>query len=91
MNQHQQLIDKLNPQEDRQSGECVKWKNEADYGFIRSHSGERDLFCHIKWLLNGIPLTVGERVSFVCRTDPTGRPAAYEIRSEGNTDEQRNP
>jgi cold shock CspA family protein len=82
MDQHQQLVDALNPPEERLTGECVKWKNEAGYGFIRQDNGDRDLFCHIKWLPNCVPLVVGERVSYKLGTDPNGRPTLYEVRLE---------
>jgi cold shock CspA family protein len=61
----QQLLDKLNPQEARrQTGECVKWIIDKGYGFIRPSDGDKDLFVHIKWLKDGVPLMVGERVSY---------------------------
>jgi len=78
-----ELLSKLNPQvHGREFATCTLFKNEKGYGFIVSDSGGRDIFVHVRCLPGQIPLTVGERVSFIRLYAGDGRCEAGDVRVE---------
>jgi CspA family cold shock protein len=57
-------------------GRVKNWKHDRGFGFIRRDDNHSDVFCHVSVLQKaGIAavLAAGDRVSFDCDTDATGR------------------
>jgi cold shock CspA family protein len=57
-------------------GRVARWKHAFGYGFIARDGDHRDIFCHVSVLKEaGIAavLAAGDRVSFDCDLDSTGR------------------
>lgn len=58
----------------------VKWFNEGKgYGFITPTDGGKDLFAHMKEIVDGTPLSEGQKVQFEVTQGQKG-PQASKIR-----------
>ena len=79
-----ELMSKLKADEPkREVGVCVKFKNEAGYGFLELDDDSRThLFVHVRACEHEVPLAVGDRVSFVRKTHSDGRVRARKVRVE---------
>jgi cold shock CspA family protein len=80
-----ELMSKLKADEPnkREFGVCVKFKNEAGYGFIELDDDSRtDIFMHVRDCEHEVPLAVGDRVSFVRKMQSDGRVRARKVRVE---------
>lgn len=62
-------------------GKIVRWHDDKGYGFIRTESGEGEIFCHISDFLQRNPRPgLDEQVSFEVVSDGKGRFSAKQIR-----------
>ena len=80
-----ELMAKLKAEEPnkREFGVCVKFKNEAGYGFVELDDDSRThLFVHVRDCEHEVPLAVGDRVSFVRKMQSDGRMRARKVRAE---------
>ena len=79
-----ELMSKLKADEPkREVGVCVKFKNEAGYGFLElDDDSGTNIFVHVRDCEHEVPLAVGDRVSFVRKTHPDGRVRARKVRVE---------
>ena len=76
-----ELMSKLKADEPkREVGVCVKFKNEAGYGFLELDDDSRThLFVHVRDCEHEVPLAVGDRVSFVRKMQSDGRVRARKV------------
>jgi cold shock CspA family protein len=78
----EELMAKLKADEpQREFGVCVKFSNSEGYGFLALNDGP-DMFVHVRDCEHEVPLAVGDRVSFVRKTQSDGRVRARKVRVE---------
>jgi cold shock CspA family protein len=67
----------------REFGVCVKFKNEAGYGFLELNDDfGTNIFVHVRDCEHEVPPAVGDRVSFVRKMQSDGRARARKVRVE---------
>ncbi len=68
----------------RYRGELRKWNTERGFGFIVAEDGGQEIFAHVTaFPRNGLPPTVGERLTFEVEPDRNGKRSAVRVRREG--------